>query len=326
MRVAVVGAGVAGCVLSEHLLKQGHQVCLFEKSRGVGGRLNTKRLPWGAPDLGAQYFTARSPRFAAQVERWCHQGIASRWKFQPHKLENGQLRTSPDDTPRYVGSGKMHQVLLPLSEQLEFVTQTQINQIACTNGQWSLSDQHENGWHGFDRLVLAIPAAQAKVLLGERALGQAIPDAVLTPCAALAVHTKALVDDTIQGVFGEGAFSWLGRVDSKPGRNAPGPQQQIWVLHASDQLSETLDKTQGERLLDEGHRWLTQVIGNFELLNHYVHYWRYARQAVNIDAPGVLTDGSLAIIGDWTLGGKIQGAYESAMCLGESDFFNGGNR
>lgn len=44
---------------------------VFEKSRGVGGRLATRRTAEGlAFDHGAQFVTARTPAFAAALDPW----------------------------------------------------------------------------------------------------------------------------------------------------------------------------------------------------------------------------------------------------------------
>ena len=50
MRIAVVGAGVAG-VVSAHLLQNEHEVVLFEANDYIGGHTNTKLVPSG-PDEG----------------------------------------------------------------------------------------------------------------------------------------------------------------------------------------------------------------------------------------------------------------------------------
>ena len=43
--IAVVGAGMAGLAAARALHDGGHRVVVFEKSRGVGGRMSTRRTP-----------------------------------------------------------------------------------------------------------------------------------------------------------------------------------------------------------------------------------------------------------------------------------------
>ena len=68
--IAVVGAGISGLLLARALQARGENVVVYEKSRGLGGRLATKRVGTAVFDSGAQYFTAKSERFAGLVAEW----------------------------------------------------------------------------------------------------------------------------------------------------------------------------------------------------------------------------------------------------------------
>ena len=61
-RIAVVGAGLAGVSVAR-VLSEIAEVFVFEKSRGLGGRMATRRSGDFQFDHGAQFFTARSPEF-----------------------------------------------------------------------------------------------------------------------------------------------------------------------------------------------------------------------------------------------------------------------
>lgn len=62
--VAIVGAGMAGLSCARALVEAGLKVAVFDKARGAGGRMATRRGELASFDHGAQYFTARSPDFA----------------------------------------------------------------------------------------------------------------------------------------------------------------------------------------------------------------------------------------------------------------------
>lgn len=66
----VVGAGLAGLVAAQRLAAAGIRVTVFDKGRGPGGRMATRREGDACWDHGAQFFTARDPRFAEMVARW----------------------------------------------------------------------------------------------------------------------------------------------------------------------------------------------------------------------------------------------------------------
>ena len=68
--VLVVGAGMAGLSCARVLHEAGRQVTVVDKSRGLGGRMSTRRGDDWQADHGAQYFTARDADFINEVARW----------------------------------------------------------------------------------------------------------------------------------------------------------------------------------------------------------------------------------------------------------------
>ena len=55
LEVAVIGAGMSGLVCARLLAESGHQVRIFDKARGPGGRMATRRagplrFDWPRPD------------------------------------------------------------------------------------------------------------------------------------------------------------------------------------------------------------------------------------------------------------------------------------
>lgn len=83
MKIAIIGAGVAGLSCGQALQDGGHVVALFDKGRSAGGRMATRRVPAPAGDIafdhGAQYFTVRAPVLAAAVTSWQAAGVVARW-------------------------------------------------------------------------------------------------------------------------------------------------------------------------------------------------------------------------------------------------------
>ena len=61
-KVAIIGAGLAGLTLARRL-RGFASVTVLEKSRGLGGRMATRRSDNFEFDHGAQFFTARSTAF-----------------------------------------------------------------------------------------------------------------------------------------------------------------------------------------------------------------------------------------------------------------------
>ncbi|MEX0593257.1 MAG: FAD-dependent oxidoreductase [Balneolaceae bacterium] len=65
MKIAIIGAGIAGLVAGRELTRAGHEVIVIEKGRKPGGRLSTVRLGDDGPlaDNGVSWITANRPDF-----------------------------------------------------------------------------------------------------------------------------------------------------------------------------------------------------------------------------------------------------------------------
>ncbi len=63
MKVAVIGAGVAGAFCSKSLKKMGAAVTVFEAGRGPGGRMARRREGTYQFDHGAQFFHGENETF-----------------------------------------------------------------------------------------------------------------------------------------------------------------------------------------------------------------------------------------------------------------------
>ncbi len=87
--VLIVGAGLSGLVAARELTKKGLNVTVLDKGRSVGGRLATRRIADGVADHGAQFFTARTNTFKAEVKQWLDAGLISvswleRWQYEAY--------------------------------------------------------------------------------------------------------------------------------------------------------------------------------------------------------------------------------------------------
>ena len=105
IRVAIIGAGLSGLSLAQ-LLGNRVEVVLFEKARGVSGRMSTRRAEPYYFDHGAQYFTARTKPFQKFIQPFINDGVIKRWLARYAKFDDDrvvELKDWKNDEPRYVG-------------------------------------------------------------------------------------------------------------------------------------------------------------------------------------------------------------------------------
>ena len=351
LRVAIIGAGLTGLSCARALADAGHELVLFEKSGGVGGRMSTRRSELGNFDHGAQYFTARDPRFVRAVNMWQIDGVVQRWRGRLAAFSAGIKQTKPvTPQPRFVAVPGMNalakHLAAGLSDQAAIKLGGAVTELKREGEHWRVT-LAEQSFAGFDVVLLAAPAPQASALLqninGAADLYATCAKAIMQPCWAsmLALADPLAVD--FDGAFVNhsrsdaphqpqaneqtvtNVLSWIAKDSAKPGRRVPNPARETWVLHASPSWSALhleADAAQvGAALLAE----FTQLIGqNLTLLQQNTHRWRYALGGLAQSAdPGTNEQCSafynprlgLGIGGDWCMGGRVEAAFLSGIAL-----------
>ena len=91
----IIGAGIAGLAAARTLTAHGRSVRVSEKSRGVGGRMASRRIGDRRFDHGAQFFTTRSASFSALVDEALAAGAVVEW--------TRGFGSIPDGHPRFRG-------------------------------------------------------------------------------------------------------------------------------------------------------------------------------------------------------------------------------
>lgn len=313
LRIAVVGAGIAGLACARSLRNAGHAVRVFEKSRGAGGRMSTRRTDHGSYDHGAQYFTARDPLFRAAVDQWLAQGLVAPYAGRIVRLEQGEVIPLSHPEQRYVATPGMTAVCRALSADLEIDFECQITAVTPGESGWRLSWE-EGGDSGFDAVVLAIPAAQASPLC------VAVPDLAVQlrqgghePCWAAMVRYEAPLPLEFDAAFVESdVIGWVMRDASRPGR-VPGER---WVLHANAEWSkahlENSAETVAPLLMDA---FCAAAGFDAKAVEFRAHRWRFALSR-GLNAGSFWHAGRrIGACGDWCADGRIEGAYLSGTGL-----------
>ncbi len=185
--IAIIGAGMAGITAARTLIQAGHRVTVFEKSKGVGGRMATRRSEFGSFDHGAQYFTVRDARFRSMMQ-WAlgnSPEVARPWAANAVRVLDSQGRTLeaalPSREPHWVAqpgmSALIGQMAEPLLANKQLLQAKQVRLIERqANGHYTLQchnpdlpDAKPQSIGGFDSVLLAIPSVQAQVLLQDSA-------------------------------------------------------------------------------------------------------------------------------------------------------------
>lgn len=327
MKIAIIGAGIAGLTLARALATPGNTVHVFEKSRGLGGRLATRRCSWGQLDLGAQYFTARSNSFQAVTREWLDAGVVQPWAMQPYVIGAQGLQHSPDAQVRYVGVPAMNSVSHYMAEGVEVKRNHRIATLQRDRQHWTLECDTGEKYPGYDWVVSTLPVEQAVPLLADCSdIVATLPKAMHRPCWAVGLATRGQVAADNQGIFGDEQVAWVSRQSAKPGREAGKDHEDSWMLHFAPQWSAENADTTPSVVVETAASWLAATLDTpLEVVHHVAHYWRYAsvdpRGSTTGPACHVDASQQLAVIGAWCCGGRVEGGHLSAMALLEDCFF-----
>ena len=236
----VIGGGIAGLACARTLDDAGIRVQVLDKGASPGGRAATRMSEEGSVDHGAQYFTARDPRFQAYVRSWQTQGLVAPWTGRIGTLDKGVVTPSSQDTERFVGIPGMSAIGHHLASDLAVLRETRIIDLSREGDSW-IAVSADGGRFQAEEVVLALPAPQAlRLLPSQTPLYERVASVRMAPCWAVLASFDRAVDLDLDGAFvSRSPLAWAARDSSKPGR-AAGEQ---WVLHAgTDWSSEHLDE------------------------------------------------------------------------------------
>lgn len=317
MKIAIIGAGMAGVTAARHLQNSGN-VTLFDKSRGAGGRMSTRRAEPFEFDHGAQYFTVKDSRFQSAVIEAVANGHIEAWDATG-VYRRGEVMEPDTGAGRFVSTPRMNSWVKAMASNLDVRLNHRVTQLTRNKGRWTLyfdDGSHENG---FDWLVMTAPPAQVSALFPDNFQQAAELDAVkMDACFALMIGLDETPDVAWDSMRQEdGPAAWIAINSAKPRR----PARPTLMVHSGPDWSNAHIESDRERVLHDMIEAASISVGVDLKAAAYqtLHFWRYAAVRQGASTP-CLVDRELKLIaaGDWCLGGRVEGAYLSGLAAAEA--------
>lgn len=307
MKIAIVGAGLSGLSCAEKLAAGDHIVKLFDKGRGPGGRMSTRRVTNGQGeasfDHGAQYFTARDPNFQTVVADWHRRGIVDRWP------------AAGDDA--WVGVPAMNAPVKALAAAQDVQWSSRIDALVKREDGWELQGDSRSIGLLFDAVILAIPAEQAKSLVApwDSDFQTIAQNAISEPCwtVMLAFADPIQTDNII--IRNDSIIGWATRNTDKPGRSGPDS----WVIQGTPEWSAKHLEDSPEQIVSALSRHFFDLLGisSANVLVASAHRWRYARSGKSDHGSLYNSELRIGVCGDWMLGPRVECAWLSGSALAQ---------
>jgi predicted NAD/FAD-dependent oxidoreductase len=319
-KIAIIGAGMAGLSCASALATKGHNPVLFDKGRGPGGRMATRRAEVNGETLhfdhGAQFFCPATDSFAKICAEWSEAGVVEAWPEAEGAAGEAAM----------VGVPGMNGVIRHMAAGFDVHW-----------GERALSCKHHEGaWHidlgeaehVCEALVLAIPAEQAAELM----------DGVAPEFASQAASIRSDPSWTVMAGFAEGlagddvfrgqkSVAWAARNSAKPQRVS---KADCWVIQATANWS----KEHLELSADEALPLLLEAFfaetgrSRVAPVHAAAHRWRYAfphadgssasPEAIAPDAISLWEgERQLGLAGDWLATAQYGPKVEAAWLSGQ---------
>ena len=307
--ILIVGAGMAGLLAAADLQSSGFHSIVVDKGRGVGGRLASRRISSATFDHGAQFITARTPRFAALLNEWKELGLVAEW-YRGTNKEHIYWRGVPSMTavPKHL-SKSLH---VRLEMKMAVLKQEGSHWLAIfENGETITANA----------VLLTAPVPQSLALLDaggvalEASMREQLEAVEYEPCMAVMAVLNGKSNIPQPGLVRpeSGPVAWIADNQAK-GISAISAV----TIHATPAFSlEHQDDDRqkvGQYLLEVAAPWLGSETAEFQ-----IHAWRYARPRHEQDHPCLILNQSpsLLVAGDAFGGPRVEGAALSGWAAAE---------
>lgn len=337
MVIAIIGAGLSGLVTAQRLMQVGHTVTVFEKSKGMGGRMSTRYAKGDRSskfDHGTPFLSAQGPQFQAFINDLEASGLVKKWtnKFLYEDADTiTEVSAVPSGADLYVASEGMNSIGKYLSRPIDVRNGVRVGGIthfgkkANKKKAWILNLDDQQVFEA-DAVIVALPATQAYGVIQTaqdetsiRRIIREIDEISYDPSLSFMFNfgkqeipewsALKLIDPNVSLIINE---------SSK--RDFSGDF--TVVVHSTPELALKHQSNDRDLALHEVLKVLVRELGSYASNPqwHDIHFWRYARARKTINSPFFECDDPdlpLAIIGDYFLGNDLEASYNSASALSD---------
>jgi predicted NAD/FAD-dependent oxidoreductase len=320
--IAIIGAGISGLILAEEL-KSIANIKIFEKARGVGGRMSSRSFENFTFDFGAQFFTAKSLEFKNYIAPLIQQKIVEKWHANFVEIDGNKITYNRQwnlANEHYIASPKMNSLAKYLAKQLEnsveIILQKKISKIKKIKKIISLFDEEENLCGKFDLVILTIPSDQAIEILPKNfGFFEILKDKKMSPCFSVMLGLKSKPKlDWDCAYLKNSKLSWIAFESSKPSRSS---SESLTLLSrnswASENLERDLQEIKNELIAEFEYATNSKIT---DILHSDIHRWKYANIEKQKGEKFIYDEkNSIALASDYFIQGRIECAFQSAMAL-----------
>ena len=313
--VAVIGAGITGATLA-NLLKKKFTITVFEKSRGVGGRMATRRAEPYQFNHGVQYFKLENKEFKYFLQPlMCNKIIKPLEANQIEILNKKVIKSTKIYNKKYyTAKSKMNSVVKYLiNNNCSMKLLCKIEKTIKENDKWFVIDSDQVSYGPYDWLFITIPPYQATEILYDNFKYLDILKRIkMRSCYSLMLGFDKIKEFNFDtALFLDEDVQWLS-IRKKIFKNK---EYYNILINSSYHFAEKNINGSKDELSDYLIKQVSDIL-KFEFNNFKhkaLHFWKFAMSEKNNNLGCLLDENLKAVVcGDWCINGSVEGAFLSA--------------
>ena len=304
--LAIAGSGLSAIFAALTIKSQKNtNVVLFDKARGLGGRLATRRAENGKFDHGAQYFDISTLLDQPQIQTLLDEKIIS----------------SNNGSDKFFSPGGMTNIAKFLLKEFDVKKEHKLLSISYNNGEYNLNFE-DSPTINCDDIILSCPMPQTIEILKNSQIKyndsymDDLSKLEYDPCIVIMVKSKNKISEynkELGSIYKNQDISWVGDNTLKK----VSSEENFYTVQCSPEFShkyfdQEYDKT--NKLLEKE---LISIFGDgYDILSN--HKWRYSvpkNYYANSESLVIRNSNFIGLCGDIFTNGKFDGAVRSGISI-----------
>ena len=312
----VIGSGISGATIA-NLLNKKHNVDLYDKARGLGGRSSFKRLDKKRGfDHGTQYFSPKTPEFKRFTKKLIEKKILKIWEGN-HKFLSDKKKENKKHV-KVIGRKGNNDISKYLLKNVRCYFQSELKKINFQSRKWNLIF-NDGEIRNYENLILTCPFPQLKKLSKKYIKNSFIKEKIkMDANITILIEIKKTNLGYSSFLFNDRILGWAGYENSKKRFKS---KTDLWTLQstfnwANKKINQNkvLKKTNAKILIDKFFK-LTGI-KRTKVLFSLNHGWKYSSNSKPLKLKSYWNSRlNLGVCADWFNGPRLESGWISANDL-----------
>ena len=307
-KIAIIGTGLSAIFSALHLRKNTDlEINLFDKARGLGGRLATRRAEGGKFDHGAQYFSIERISNLPEIQMLINEGVIN-------NIEDKDIYFSPDG---------MTNIAKKLLIDFNIFKEHKLVSIDKENENYKLFFENGSTFNS-DYIIMSCPMPQSLEILNKSKIDydnnliKDLEDLSYFPCIVVMIKSENKLSNLEKHIgtdVDSKDISWIGDNYGKKVSSI----ENYYTIQCSPEFSHENFENEYDETNKKLKHEMEKIFGsNYQILSN--HKWRYSipKNFYQGDNSLVINQKNfLGLCGDIFTNGRFDGAITSGLSIAD---------